>query len=56
MEEIYPPKLAEFAYVTDGACSEIEIQEKELVIMKVGGPVVVSLLYSVSLFFFFFRM
>ena len=34
IEEIYPPKLNEFAYVTDGACSEAEIMMKELVIMK----------------------
>ena len=36
LQEIYPPKLAEFAYVTDGACSEEEILEQELVILKVG--------------------
>lgn len=35
IEEIYPPKLSEFAYVTDGACIENEILEKELVILKV---------------------
>lgn len=34
MEEIYPPKLSEFAYVTDGACSEGEITIKELVVLK----------------------
>lgn len=34
IEEIYPPKLSEFAYVTDGACTEAEIQMKELIIMK----------------------
>ncbi|XP_061163487.1 G1/S-specific cyclin-E-like [Saccostrea echinata] len=34
LEEIYPPKIAEFAYVTDGACSEAEILEQELVILK----------------------
>nr|XP_055066892.1 G1/S-specific cyclin-E2 isoform X1 [Misgurnus anguillicaudatus] len=34
MEEIYPPKLQEFAYVTDGACNEEEILTKELVILK----------------------
>jgi len=34
IEEIYPPKLSEFAYVTDGACSEAEIMMKELVVMK----------------------
>lgn len=35
VEEIYPPKLAEFAYVTDEACTETEIVEKELVILKI---------------------
>nr|DBA24110.1 TPA: hypothetical protein GDO54_011811 [Pyxicephalus adspersus] len=34
IEEIYPPKLYEFAYVTDGACTEDEIVYMELVIMK----------------------
>ncbi len=34
IEEIYPPKLSEFAYVTDGACSEDEILTMELVILK----------------------
>ncbi|KAF2350647.1 Cyclin N-terminal, partial [Trinorchestia longiramus] len=34
VEEIYPPKLSEFAYVTDGACQEAEIIEKELIVVK----------------------
>ena len=34
IEEIYPPKLVEFAYVTDGACSEEEILKMELMVMK----------------------
>ncbi|XP_043500130.1 G1/S-specific cyclin-E-like [Polistes fuscatus] len=34
VEEIYPPKIAEFAYVTDGACTEEEILGKELIILK----------------------
>ena len=34
MEEIYPPKIGEFAYVTDGACTESDILSKELAIMK----------------------
>lgn len=34
LEEIYPPKLAEFAYVTDGACTEDEIMDQELIILK----------------------
>jgi len=35
VEEIYPPKIAEFAFVTDSACSENEILDMELVILKV---------------------
>lgn len=34
VEEIYPPKLSEFAYVTDGACSEEDILQQELVILS----------------------
>ncbi|XP_063168802.1 G1/S-specific cyclin-E1 [Candoia aspera] len=34
LEEIYPPKLHQFAYVTDGACTEEEIISMELIIMK----------------------
>ncbi|KAJ7376642.1 G1/S-specific cyclin-E1 [Desmophyllum pertusum] len=34
IEEIYPPKLSEFAYVTDGACTENEILEEELLMLK----------------------
>lgn len=34
LEEIYPPKLQEFAYVTDGACTEAEILAMELEILK----------------------
>jgi len=34
MEEIYPPKLHQFAYVTDGACMEEEILAMEMIIMK----------------------
>nr|XP_033798082.1 G1/S-specific cyclin-E1 [Geotrypetes seraphini] len=34
LEEIYPPKLHQFAYVTDGACKEDEILSMELIIMK----------------------
>ena len=36
LEEIYPPKLTEFAYVTDGACRESEILDQELVLLKVS--------------------
>ncbi|XP_023244954.1 G1/S-specific cyclin-E isoform X2 [Copidosoma floridanum] len=33
-EEIYPPKISEFAYVTDAACTEQEILAKERIILK----------------------
>ncbi|PWA24976.1 hypothetical protein CCH79_00015462 [Gambusia affinis] len=33
-EEIYPPKIYEFAYVTDGACNMWDIQRTELRILK----------------------
>ena len=34
IKESCPPKLEEFAYVTDGACTEKEILQMELVILK----------------------
>lgn len=34
LEEIYPPKLHQFAYISDGACTEDEILTMELIIMK----------------------
>ncbi|XP_064168964.1 G1/S-specific cyclin-E1 [Anguilla rostrata] len=34
LEEIYPPKVHQFAYVSDGACTEDEILSMELIIMK----------------------
>ncbi|KAK2845164.1 hypothetical protein Q5P01_011823 [Channa striata] len=34
IEEIYPPKIFEFAYVTDGACDIWDIQRTELHILK----------------------
>lgn len=34
IEEIYPPKLRDFAFVTDGACSEEEIVQMELIVLK----------------------
>ncbi|XP_056142832.1 G1/S-specific cyclin-E2 [Lampris incognitus] len=34
IEEIYPPKVNEFAYVTDGACDMWDIQRTELVMLK----------------------
>ena len=35
LQEIYPPKISEFAYVTDGACTENEILHEELLMLKV---------------------
>ena len=34
IEEIYPPKLREFAHVTDGACCEDDIVSMELAILQ----------------------
>ncbi|MGH0159123.1 UNVERIFIED_CONTAM: hypothetical protein FKN15_071873 [Acipenser sinensis] len=34
IEEIYPPKLQALAYVTDGACTEKEILDMELIVLK----------------------
>ncbi|XP_055908344.1 G1/S-specific cyclin-E isoform X2 [Eupeodes corollae] len=34
VEEIYPPKIAEFAYVTDGACLEEDILQHELILLQ----------------------
>ncbi|XP_055599103.1 G1/S-specific cyclin-E [Uranotaenia lowii] len=34
VEEIYPPKIGEFAYVTDGACSEEDILREELLLLS----------------------
>ncbi|KAM9353568.1 G1/S-specific cyclin-E2 [Symphorus nematophorus] len=34
IEEIYPPKIFEFAYVTDGACDMWDIQQTELLMLK----------------------
>ncbi|XP_076002959.1 G1/S-specific cyclin-E1 [Genypterus blacodes] len=34
VEEMYPPKIHQFAYVTDEACSEDEILNMEIIIMK----------------------
>ncbi|XP_078493713.1 G1/S-specific cyclin-E1 isoform X1 [Ciona intestinalis] len=33
LEEIYPPKLSDFAYVTDGACTDDEILSQELIML-----------------------
>lgn len=34
VEEIYPPKLHEFAYVTDSACSEEDILSQEILLLQ----------------------
>ena len=33
-KEIYPPKLSDFAYVTDGACTEDDILKLELLMLN----------------------
>ena len=35
LQEIYPPKVSEFAFVTDGACCVADILDMELLICKV---------------------
>ena len=51
IEESCPPKLEEFAYVTDGACTEKEILQMELVISKGlnGGQITIGDLRDLSL-------
>jgi len=34
IEEIYPPKLSEFSYVTDGACTDEEILQQEMLLLE----------------------
>uniref|UniRef100_A0A1A9X494 Uncharacterized protein n=1 Tax=Glossina brevipalpis TaxID=37001 RepID=A0A1A9X494_9MUSC len=34
VEEIYPPKIGEFAYVTDGACEESDILKHEILLLQ----------------------
>ncbi|XP_001356167.4 G1/S-specific cyclin-E isoform X1 [Drosophila pseudoobscura] len=34
VEEIYPPKIGEFAYVTDGACTERDIRQHEKILLQ----------------------
>ncbi|KAH8418837.1 hypothetical protein KR222_011563, partial [Zaprionus bogoriensis] len=34
VEEIYPPKISEFAYVTDGACTEHDILQHEKLLLQ----------------------
>lgn len=35
---MYPPKVHQFAYVTDEACTEDDILSMEIIIMKVKKP------------------
>lgn len=35
VEEIYPPKLSELAYVTDGACTDQDMLLKEMVVLQI---------------------
>lgn len=37
VEEIYPPKIGEFAYVTDGACEEEDIIHQEQILLSTLG-------------------
>lgn len=37
IEEIYPPKLTEFAYVTDGACTDMDLLDMEKILLMVNG-------------------
>lgn len=48
LKEIYAPKLQEFAYVTDGACSEEDILRMELIILKVRISIISSSCSSVT--------
>ena len=36
VEEIYPPKISDFTYVTDGACTDDDILQNEIVILRVS--------------------
>lgn len=36
LEEIYPPKLSEFSYVCDGACTEVDILSCEILLLSVN--------------------
>lgn len=37
-QEMYPPKVHHFAYVTNKACTEDEILSMEIIVMKVTAP------------------
>lgn len=41
---MYPPKVHQFAYVTDEACTEDEILSMEIIIMKVNAYIHSSLI------------
>lgn len=40
LEEVYPPKISEFSYVCDGACTNSEILACELLILNVSDNIV----------------
>lgn len=46
LQEIYPPKVHQFAYVTDGACTEEEILSMEVIIMKVNALHLVKIKFN----------
>jgi Cyclin, N-terminal domain len=58
VEEIYPPKVNEFAYVTDGACTEKAIIDHEIFVLQVilvlnySALIVIFILYKENLAFF----
>lgn len=50
LEEIYPPKLSEFSYVCDGACTDGEITGFELMILNVS-PCLISFFFCIVVYF-----
>lgn len=50
-QEMYPPKVHQFAYVTDEACTEDEILSMEIIIMKVNGTHITHLSMAHKLVF-----
>lgn len=43
LEEIYPPKISEFSYVCDGACTDAEILTFEILILNVSSYLIENL-------------
>ena len=50
MEEIYPPKLEEYAYTTDGACSTQQIMdmEKKMLTVRLMSGAIFSYVLIIS--------